>query len=58
MNALEDDKTDSFTMTVTDGAATANRTLTINIDGVDDGPTAIDTSNLSAVSGQQQTGQT
>ncbi len=58
VNALEDDKTDSFTMTVTDGAATANRTLTINIDGVDDGPTAIDTSNLSAVSGQQQTGQT
>ena len=45
-------------MEVTDGALTSNQTLTINIDGVDDGPTAIDTSNLSAVSGQQQTGQT
>ena len=58
VNALEDDRTDSFTMEVTDGALTSNQTLTINIDGVDDGPTAIDTSNLSAVSGQQQTGQT
>ena len=58
MNALEDDKTDSFTVEVTDGALTSNQTLTINIDGVDDGPTTIDTSNLSAVSGQQQTGQT
>ena len=58
VNALADDKTDSFTMTVTDGALTGSRTLTINIDGVDDGPTAIDTSNLAAVSGQQRTGQT
>jgi len=58
VNALEDDKTDSFTMTVTDGAATSNQTLTINVSGVDDGPTAIDTSNLTAVSGQQNTGQT
>lgn len=58
VNALEDDKTDSFTVEVTDGALTSNQTLTINIDGVDDGPTTIDTSNLSAVSGQQQTGQT
>ena len=58
VNALEDDKTDSFTVEVTDGTLTSNQTLTINIDGVDDGPTTIDTSNLSAVSGQQQTGQT
>ena len=44
---------DTFNMTASDGTASAAQTLTVNLTGADDGPTAIDTS---LVSGNQQVG--
>ena len=55
VEALASDATDTFNMTASDGTASAAQTLTVNLTGADDGPTAIDTS---LVTGNQQTGST
>ena len=58
VNALASSKTDTFSLTASDGSLTSSETLTVNVTGVDDGPRAIDTSNLTAASNRQNTGQT
>ena len=56
VNAAASNVTDSFTLTASDSALTANQTLTVNIAGTDDGPTAINTIALANVGGTQNTG--
>ena len=58
VNALASSKTDSFALTASDGSLTSNEPLIVNITGVDDGPRAIDTTNLTSASNRQNTGQT
>ena len=58
VNAASSNVTDSFTLTASDSSLTANQTFTVNIAGVDDGPSTLDMFNLSAVSGQQIVGST
>ena len=58
VNALASSKTDTFSLTASDGSLTSSETLTVNVTGVDDGPKAIDTTNLTSASNRQNTGQT
>ncbi|MGC6454550.1 MAG: VCBS domain-containing protein [Candidatus Puniceispirillaceae bacterium] len=53
VNAVSTNVTDSFTLTASDSALTSSQTLTVNIAGVDDGPSSLDMQNLSNVSGRQ-----
>ena len=53
VNATSSNVTDSFTLTASDSSLTANQTFTVNITGVDDGPSTLDMLNLSNVGGQQ-----
>ena len=53
INALRNDATDSFTLTASDSALTANQTFNVNITGADDGPSTLSMQNLSDVGGQQ-----
>ena len=56
VNAAASAVSDSFTLTASDSALTTDRTLTVNIAGADDGPTAINTIALANVGGTQNTG--
>ena len=58
INALRNDATDSFTLTASDSALTANQTFNVNITGADDGPSTLSMLNLSNVGGQQNVGAT
>ena len=58
VNALSSSKTDTFSLTASDGSLTSSETLTVNVTGADDGPKAIDTTNLTSASNRQNTGQT
>ena len=53
INALRNDATDSFTLTASDSALTANQTFNVNITGADDGPSTLSMLNLSNAGGQQ-----
>ena len=58
VNALRTSATDSFTLTASDSSLTSSQTLTVNIAGVDDGPSALDMQNLIDAGGQQNVGAT
>ena len=58
VNALRNDATDSFTMTASDSALTANQTFNVNITGADDGPSALSMLQLSNAGGRQNVGAT
>ena len=58
INALRNDATDSFTLTASDSALTANQTFNVNITGADDGPSTLSMLNLSNAGGQQNVGAT
>ena len=53
INALRNNATDSFTLTASDSALTANQTFNVNITGADDGPSTLSMLNLSNAGGQQ-----
>ena len=53
VNAVLNDTSETFTFSASDSALSANQTLTINITGADDGPSAIDTYNLAREGGTQ-----
>ena len=58
VNALRTDSSETFTFAASDSALSANQTLTVNIAGADDGPSAIDTSALAREGGTQNVGAT
>ena len=58
MEAAATNVSDSFTMSVSDGTASASQILTASIAGTDDGPSSLDMMNLSNVGGQQNVGAT
>ena len=53
VNAVLNNTSETFTFSASDSALSANQTLTINITGADDGPSAIDTYNLAREGGTQ-----
>ena len=58
VNALRTSATDSFTLTASDSSLASSQTLTVNIAGVDDGPSTLDMQNLTDAGGQQNVGAT
>jgi len=56
INAAANAVSDSFTFTASDSTLTTNQTLTVNVAGTDDGPTAINTIALANAGGTQNTG--
>lgn len=58
MEATATNVSDSFTMSVSDGTASASQSLTASIAGTDDGPSSLDMLNLANAGGQQNVGAT